>query len=149
MRLTRTTRYSLLVVALVAIGWWLIWLWLQHILPANAITLQTNQHTYTAGDKIVLTITNNTAKTLYIENNCPSEPLTVRHQDSDDQWREREVTVNKNCGDDQSIALDPGTAQQIDYSPWQAELFKEPGKYRVELEVEGYETHYFTEFTIQ
>jgi|GEM_PF-5623828 len=147
MRLTRTTRLSLLVL-LVLIALLLVSTsWISRNLPPNAVSLTPVKPSFTLGEPVELEVINHTNQTLRVENKCPEQPLEVAYE-SAGYWREQEAKADGIGCADAFVELKPNEVRRLSYLPWQAKLFTQPGSYRVELEVEGYETRYRTTFAI-
>lgn len=147
MRLTQTTRRSLLVVAVTVGLLILATRWIQHRLPPNAITITSSKSTYTIGETVELLVINNTTRPLRVENKCPKQPLDISRQENG-RWNEQEAEADDlNCRET-ATELAPNVVRHLSYAPWQTKLFSTPGTYKAELEVEGYETHYSTTFEI-
>lgn len=92
---------------------------------------------------------NNTDKPIFLENDCPNNPLSVEKYENG-QWVSKKAALKDiNCGSDQ-VVIQPKETTLVNYSAWSAELFDEEGKYRlnVPVEMEGKEKTFTKEIEI-
>lgn len=147
MRITRTTRLSLLLLLLLAVGLYASVHWIRRELPPNAITLTPTKPSFTLSEPVTINVVNNTDRELLVENKCPKQPLEVLRQEDGKQSPREAEAADRTC-DDTTVVLTPHLIYQIDYSPWQSQLFDQPGTYTINLEAEGYGSIYSTKVTI-
>ena len=95
-----------------------------------------------------MVLKNGLTNTLYINNKCPQEPLSV-YRFENNLWSRIHVTVdNSVCANQpKQIAVAPETAYTIDYSNW-SQLFSTPGIYRIAALADNYNGLAFTDFDI-
>lgn len=119
-----------------------------HTIPSGSVELTIPYSKYVVGEVVSFSVKNSFNSPIYVSNNCPEEPLTV-YRKIDVQWvRIHDQTTTDKC---------PSQARQIEvpangvvngsFEPWQ-NLFHEPGRYRVVLFVEYYNTLPYQEFEI-
>lgn len=83
------------------------------------------------GKSVVLTVKNNSKVDLNIPANCPKNPLSVeRYMNGEWTLIEAESSV---C-DEEDVIITPEKKHEINYAPWNQELFDEEGRYRISLE---------------
>ncbi len=109
-----------------------------HIIPTGSVALTIPYSKYTVGEKINFTIKNNYNSSIYIINNCPSEPLAVYKQ-IDGKWvLQHDQASTYECPTEQrQIDIKAGETMNGSFAPW-PNLFSQPGKYRIVAFVEYY-----------
>lgn len=109
-----------------------------HTIPAGQINISVQKTEYPIGEPVKVLVENRLPTTIYVGNDCPSEPLTVYRQENDKWVRIHGKAELSFCKlQDREIALAGNTSALVDFSPWQ-KMFETPGKYRVVAVVEHY-----------
>ncbi len=118
-------------------------------IPSGSISVSTNYSKYLIGEPVTFTISNNFNSTIYVNNNCPDEPLEVYKYQTDGTWVQvHDDTVTSECKDsDRQIVVAPNDSATGSYERW-PNLFKEPGRYRVVAYVEFYNELPYQDFDI-
>jgi hypothetical protein len=117
--------------------------------PVRAdVELSTDRSNYTSGQPIRFTISNNTARTFYVVNNCPQPPLEVYAWDGSG-WQRRQSSADplKCQGEPSKYELGPQKSVSASYYYW-PELFRSPGRYRLVAPIEGYDSQPSVEFSV-
>ena len=109
-----------------------------HTLPTGDITLTIPYSKYAVGETINFTIKNNFNSSIYLINNCPSEPLGVYKLINGEWIRQHDQASRYDCPNEQrQVTVGPGGTVDGDFAPW-TNLFSQPGKYRIVAFVEYY-----------
>lgn len=109
-----------------------------HTLPIGTISLKIPYSKYMVGETISFSIINNYNSSIYILNNCPSEPLAVYRQENGVWVRQHDQAVEESCPSEQrQVSVAPGDRADGNFNAW-PNLFSQPGKYRVVAFVEYY-----------
>ena len=117
-------------------------------LPVGQIELHVAHTRYLVGEPITFTITNNYNSTIYVANNCPTEPLNVYRQVSGKWQRVHDQADKKDCStEDRQIKIPASGSIASSFAPWK-HLFEQPGKYRVVAYVEYYNALPYQELEI-
>lgn len=116
-------------------------------LPDNALEIIFSKNQYVLGEEIFFGVLNKTNQTLRIENECPKEPLDIYRLEKDVWIRIKGQTKNP-CRSTEDIIIRPYELRGASYLPWQGAIFSVPGKYKIELRVEGYGNKFAKEFEI-
>ncbi len=118
-------------------------------IPSGSISVSTNYSKYLVGEPVTFTITNNFNSTIYVNNNCPDEPLEIYKFQTDGTWIQvHDDTVTSECKDsDRKIVVAPNDSATGSYERW-PNLFKEPGRYRIVAYVEFYNELPYQDFDI-
>lgn len=117
-------------------------------LPSDAIEIILSKEEFKFGEEIFYAIQNRTDDEIIIENECPSEPLEIYYQEGDD-WRRLKGEANVDCsGDAEEIVLGPYELKGSSFLPWQNVIFNNPGRYKIEVEIDGYANEFEKEFDI-
>lgn len=85
---------------------------------------------FTTGEAVALKLTNNTEETFTFESDCPAEPLDVLKY-RNGEW-EAVSAETENCSTD-SLIIESGATGLVEYKNWQKELFRDSGRYRIEI----------------
>lgn len=118
------------------------------IIPAGNVTLETEYSKYLLGEEIKFTIKNNFNSTIYLENNCPTEPLDVfKYQDT--KWvRIHDLANTKDCTkDDRNIKIPANEIRIASFAKW-PKLFSTPGLYRIVANVGYYNQLPYHDFKV-
>ena len=109
-----------------------------HKLPTGDVTLTIPYSKYAVGETINFTIKNNFNSSIYLINNCPSEPLGVYKLINGEWIRQHDQASQYDCPNEQrQVTVGPGGTVDGDFAPW-TNLFSQPGKYRIVAFVEYY-----------
>lgn len=118
--------------------------------PSGHIVLSVGKKKYQLEEKITFKIENNFPSTIYVTNNCPSEPLHV-YKWVGKKWVQIHDTAkdkNSNCyKQPRQIAIGARSSIQYDFEDW-PNLFKNPGVYRLVVKLEHYKDMSFVDFVI-
>ena len=107
-------------------------------LPSGKIKL-TAASQIALGEKVGFAVTNDTDSTIYIENHCPSEPLSVYKWENNGWQPQHATNSTKVCKvEERKIAIKPHETAAAAYNSW-PELFSQRGTYRINAQVEGYD----------
>ncbi len=117
--------------------------------PSGSITLTTDYAKYLVGDTVSFTIKNNYNSTIYVNNNCPDEPLEVYKYQTDGTWAQvHDEKVTSECRDsDRQIVIGSNDSVTGNFSRW-PNLFKESGRYRIVAYVEYYNELPYQDFEV-
>lgn len=116
-------------------------------LPADAVSVITSKETYRVGEEIFYGVQNRTDKELWVENECPGEPLEVYIKEGD-LWKHIKAEADITCTDTNDIKLAPYELKGSSFLPWSDIIFDRPGTYKLEVDIEGYTNSFETEFFI-
>lgn len=83
------------------------------------------------GKSVVITIRNNSEENLIVTPDCPMNPLKVERY-MNGEWTL--ITAKSETCDSAPITIAPEKTHQVNYGPWNQELFNEAGRYRILLE---------------
>lgn len=121
---------------------------LKRSLPPDAIEIVLLKNKYKVGEEIFYGIQNKTDEEIAIENDCPGEPLEIYRQEGN-VWEHLEGEANIKCSSNgNEIIVGPYELKGSSFLPWQDIIFNSPGKYKIEVEIEGYVNEYEKEFEI-
>lgn len=108
-----------------------------HSLPSGQVQLSTPYTTYLLGEPITFTVKNNFNSPIYALNHCPDEPLGVYRRDGT-QWVRLHAQSSSPCTDEERrVDIPAFSSQTASLAPWQS-LFDSPGKYRLVVFIEYY-----------
>lgn len=118
-------------------------------LTLDDVVLTTTESDYNIDDTVILNIQNNLDKTLTFDSECPAEPLSVERY-RNGVWEKLSVDSGLYvlCGDDkvkdgdpvffhqpQKYQILPSSTIEVEYSPWNNQLFSETGRYKIILDI--------------
>lgn len=122
----------------------------ENSLPSGHIVLSVGKKEYQLKEKITFKIENNFPNTIYVNNNCPEEPLNVFKYE-DNKWKQIHDTAkdkNSNCyKQPRQIAIGANSSIKYDFEDW-PNLFKNPGVYRLVMKLDHYKDMPFEDFVI-
>jgi len=118
------------------------------ILPDDAIEIITSKSKYKIGEEIFFAIQNRTDKTVRVENECPFEPLEVYFWDGKIWKHIKAAASNIDCQKSGDIEIAPYELKGSSFLPWANIIFNTPGKYRLDIEIIGYQNNFQTEIEI-
>lgn len=119
-----------------------------HAVPVGKLELRVPYSRYNLGEDIYFSLTNKYNGTIYVSNNCPSEPLMVYKLTAGKWVRIHDKAEAEECPDqDRQIALPPNAVVTDSFAKWD-NLFSTPGKYRIVAFVEYYDDLPFADFEI-
>jgi hypothetical protein len=117
-------------------------------LPVGYVDLSLNKISYNVGEPVIFTISNHLSSQIYLNNNCPDEPLSV-YKWVNGAWVPVHSLANKKLCEDQprKIVVPEESSVSGDYNNW-PELFKEPGKYKIEVVIFNYNARPYQELLV-
>lgn len=119
-----------------------------HILPTGQVKLTVPYSKYLVGETVSYTLKNNYNSSVYIINNCPSEPLAVYRLEKDKWIRQHDQASKSECaGENRQVSIAAGDSISGNFAPWH-HLFSQPGKYRLVAVVEHYNSLPYQEFEV-
>lgn len=119
-----------------------------HTLPVGQVQLSVPYSTYVVGETVSFTIKNNFNSTIYIANQCPSEPLNVYRWDVGSWVRIHDQAAQSDCASEQrQVTIPPHGTQSGSFGPWH-HLFNQPGKYRIVAYVDFYDALPYQDFDV-
>ncbi|MBI3331330.1 YidC/Oxa1 family membrane protein insertase [Candidatus Peregrinibacteria bacterium] len=101
--------------------------------PAKTVTLAPVDPTLRDGHHPVLTVRNNTEKTLSIANRCPLPPVDIFFSETGDNFTVLQPSEDPALPCEQVDPVAPGESQTIDLGPWKYSLFSRNGAYEARL----------------
>jgi hypothetical protein len=117
-------------------------------LPTDSIAIITSKDKYKVGEEIFFAIQNKTAKTLFIENECPWEPIEI-YMYKNNVWSKLKARSEIiKCENAKEIVLRPYELVGASFLPWTEIILDKPGTYKLEVEIEGYKNSVEKEFEI-
>ena len=106
-------------------------------LPAGDIQLTTTYGKYLIGEPVNFSVINRFNSSIFVINECPGEPLGV-YRFENNRWVRIHAKADKICNEeDRQINIPAQKTVSLSLAPWK-ELFSQPGKYRLVLFVEYY-----------
>ncbi len=117
-------------------------------LPNESISIITSKDEYKIGEEIFFAIQNKTEKTLFIENECPWEPIEI-YEYKNNKWvklKARSSIVK--CENAKEIILKPYELSGTSFLPWSNIILNNSGTYKLEVDIEGYKNSVEKEFKI-
>lgn len=118
-------------------------------LPSNQVELQMSKPSYSVGEVVRFTLTNNLPQAISVTNNCPNEPLTVFKQQQN-AWLQIHATAansDKCLNEPRSYSVLPKGQVSATYIFWPS-LFSAPGHYRITAPIEGFDNGPSAEFDV-
>jgi len=117
-------------------------------IPSGALQLSVPYKKYVVGESISFTLKNNYNSTVYVEDDCPEEPLAVFMRQGDDWVRVHDKATAASCsGKERQIAIAPYGQRTANFDAW-PHLFEKPGTYRVVADVEYFNTASYQDFEV-
>lgn len=117
-------------------------------IPVGSFQLSVPYAKYVVGDTVTFTLKNNFNSTVYVADECPSEPLAVyRLQDTTWVRVHDEATLASCEGKDRQIAIPAGSKRTGSFDDWK-NLFATPGKYRVVAYVDYFDAMPYQDFEV-
>jgi len=117
-------------------------------LPDDGIAIITSKDEYKIGEEIFFGIQNKTEKTLFIENECPWEPIEI-YMLENNVWRHLKAkTETIKCESGEDIKLNPYELKGTSFLPWSDIIMNEAGLYKLEVDIDGYKNGAEKEFRI-
>lgn len=119
-----------------------------HTLPTGQVQLTVQYSKYLVGEAVSFSIKNNYNSPIYIQNNCPGEPLAVYRQENGAWVRQHDVASEDECPSEQrQVSVAANGVVNGSFAPWH-NLFSQPGKYRIVAFVEYYNALPYQEFEV-
>lgn len=117
-------------------------------LPPDAVEIILSKDEFKIGEEIFYAVQNRTDKEIIVENECPNEPLEIYYKEGEN-WKHLKGEANVDCSaSSKEIVIGPYELKGSSYLPWENIIFNRPGRYKIELEIEGYANEYEKEFEI-
>ncbi len=122
----------------------------ENTLPSGHVELTLNKKKFQVGEEIQFTVTNKFPATVYVKNNCPTEPLEAYKWDNN-KWiaiHDQVTTKSSLCyTQPRNIAVPANGSLTYSYSDWKS-LFAKPGVYRVVMVIDHYKDLPFQDFVV-
>ena len=119
-----------------------------HTLPVGGIELSVPYSKYVVGETVTFTIKNNFNNSIYIVNNCPSEPLAVYRQAGNKWVRIHDQASVGACPEEQrQVSVTAMGSTNGNFAAW-PHLFDQPGNYRVIAYIENYNSLPYQDFSV-
>jgi len=117
-------------------------------IPSGALELSVPYKKYLVGETISFTLRNNYNSTVYVEDECPEEPLMVYQRQGDDWVRIHDKALASSCsGKERRISIAPNSKQSGTFDAW-PNLFKSPGTYRIVAHVDYFNAAPYEDFEV-
>lgn len=117
-------------------------------IPVGSFQLTVPYAKYQVGDTVTFTLKNNFNSTVYVTDDCPSEPLAVYRFDNSTWVRVHDDVSLINCETkDRQIAIAAGGERTGSFADWK-NLFTTPGKYRVVAYVDYFDAMPYQDFEV-
>lgn len=109
-----------------------------HSAPTGQLTLSVPYSKYVVGEEVAFSLTNSFNSTIFVSNECPSEPLMVYKQEGTKWVRIHDTVSQADCKNEaRTIAVPSNGVVTGSFGKWK-NLFAKPGKYRIVAYVEYY-----------
>ncbi len=119
-----------------------------YTIPSGALELSVPYKKYLVGESISFTLKNNYNSAIYVENECPAEPLTVYRREGTDWVRVHDKAAAESCTSKQRQISVPSNSQQSGtFDAW-PHLFEKPGLYRIVAHVDYFNAVPYQDFEI-
>lgn len=117
-------------------------------IPVGSFQLTIPYAKYVVGDIVTFTLKNNFNSTVYVADDCPSEPLAVYRLENTTWVRIHDESALDSCdGKDRQIAIPAGSERTGSFADWN-NLFATPGKYRVVAYVDYFDAMPHQDFEV-
>ena len=117
-------------------------------LPTGGVELSVPYSTYLVGETVSFTVKNDFNSPIYVNNSCPSEPLSVYRQVNGSWLRIHDTTAISNCAtQDRTVMIPPNSSMTATFANW-PHLFDTPGNYRVVMMVQYYNALPYQDFQV-
>jgi hypothetical protein len=104
--------------------------------PATGISIDVSQAQYKVGQDVVVTLSNTSSTNVYINNNCPNEPLAVYRLENNTWVGVQAAASSAKCvGEPQNYEIPVDHSARFNYHYW-PNLFSQPGRYRIVANIE-------------
>jgi len=101
----------------------------------NNVTITTSKNEYALRKTVTVDIFNGTNQEIKFKDNCPTQPLRV-YKKENNKWIEISATQEIKCPKVKEITIASGKSLSIPYNYWQYSLFKDLGRFRIDMETE-------------
>ncbi|USN96065.1 MAG: hypothetical protein H6797_03230 [Candidatus Nomurabacteria bacterium] len=119
-----------------------------HSVPVGDVRLSIPYSKFLVGETVPFTVHNGFNSTIYVTNNCPSEPLEVFKLESGTWKRIHDTVALSDCPlEGRQIAVPANGSMSGTFKEWR-HLFNKPGKYRVVAYVEYYNALPYQDFEV-
>lgn len=109
-----------------------------HTVPSGSVELSIPYSKYLVGEVVSFTLKNNYNSPIYVNNNCPNEPLAIYRLEGSEWTRIHDQTSIEKCPtQDRQVSVPANGVIGGSFEPWE-HLFEKPGQYRVVAYVEYY-----------
>ncbi len=109
-----------------------------HTAATGQLSLAVPYTKYTVGEEVAFSLTNSFNTTIFVSNECPSEPLMVYRQINNKWVRIHDSVSQSDCkNESRTIAVPSNGVVTGSFAKWK-NLFAKPGKYRIVAYVEYY-----------
>lgn len=122
----------------------------QNQLPSGHIDLKVSKERYQPGEVVSFRVTNYFPTAIYVENDCPSEPLYVYKWENNNWIQIRDKAKDKlsSCyKQGRQVAIAASSSVTYNYKDW-PELFAKPGVYRLVMKIDRYNELPFQDFVV-
>lgn len=119
-----------------------------HSIPAGNVQLVIPYSKYLVDEPVTFTLYNRFNSTIYVMNQCPSEPLEVYRWTNNSWQRIHDRADLKDCiAENRQVRVPANGSASGTFAPWH-HLFDRPGKYRVVAYVEYYNSLPYQDFEV-
>lgn len=116
--------------------------------PSGTVQLRIPYDKYLEGETITFAVTNNYNSSISVANNCPEEPLAVYKLVGNTWKRIHDKAKAKDCkAKSRFIEIPAGETVRSNFGAW-PNLFDEPGKYRVAVFIEYFNSVSYQDFEV-
>lgn len=122
----------------------------QNQLPSGHIELKVSKKRYQPKEIVSFSVTNYFPTAIYVENDCPSEPLHVYKWENNTWIQIRDEAKEKlsSCyKQGRRVAVAANSSVTYNYKDW-PELFAKPGVYRLVMKIDHYNELPFQDFVV-
>lgn len=117
--------------------------------PVGSIELKVSKTRYKPGETVSFSVVNHFPTTIYVNNDCPEEPLDIY------KWQNKQWTqIHEDSNEDgvchkqpRRVAVSPNSSLTYNFKDWPG-LFKDPGVYRIVMKIEHYKGYPFQDFVV-
>lgn len=101
-------------------------------IATGTVSFAATKDEYSRTSIVTVEIKNNTAETITIPNECPSEPFTVYKYENAD-WVTKTVSPKLDCQNTKDIQIPAGEEAVVSYDNWNHALFGDMGRFKIEF----------------
>lgn len=119
-----------------------------YTVPTGSVDLNVPYSKYLVGENITFTVTNNFNSSIQVSNGCPGEPLHVFKLKNGKWVQIHDKTNIKNCKNQpRTVTIPANMSMTASFKDW-PDLFAKPGKYRIVLRVDFYNSLPYQDFEV-